>query len=267
MPSENPTHKRKRGFRATLYRARLGALRAVFGQVGGLLGLAEPEPTPEQVASGEKLSRRDRRHRDLVRFIQERGVPAGLKTLDVGCAPGLLSERLFEAGYSDVKGCDWAAEADLTERAREIVEYQKVDLNTDALSAYPDQGFGLVVCSDVLEHLENPTRMFREFERVLAPGGHVFFSVPNAFNLIERWRLLRSGNSGRYRSERRAQPFGHISMLPGEVIESLGDRAGLEVRAQGKGYVWWRGYFLLPGRVTSPLFSYVATYHLQRHGE
>ncbi len=42
--------------------------------------------------------------------------------------------------------------------------------------------FDLVVSAWVLEHLENPQRVFREIHRVLKPGGHVIFLTPNVWN-------------------------------------------------------------------------------------
>jgi 2-polyprenyl-3-methyl-5-hydroxy-6-metoxy-1,4-benzoquinol methylase len=45
---------------------------------------------------------------------------------------------------------------------------------------YPDNRFDVIVLSEVLEHLPySPLKMFREFRRVLKPGGVVQISTPN----------------------------------------------------------------------------------------
>lgn len=43
---------------------------------------------------------------------------------------------------------------------------------------FPDSHFDLITSSDVMEHVENDIRAYREIARVLKPGGHVIFTVP-----------------------------------------------------------------------------------------
>lgn len=44
---------------------------------------------------------------------------------------------------------------------------------------YPDNSFDIIVCSEVLEHIENYGAASKELYRVLKPGGTVLFSMPN----------------------------------------------------------------------------------------
>ncbi len=46
---------------------------------------------------------------------------------------------------------------------------------------FGDDRFGLVLCTQVLEHLEDPAAVAREIRRVLSPGGFAFISVPFAY--------------------------------------------------------------------------------------
>ena len=73
-----------------------------------------------------------------------------------------------------------------------------VDLNVDSLRRhktlsrrmcasleglpFPDNSFDLVTCNMVVEHLPDPSRTFREFGRVLRPGGVLLIHTPNVWN-------------------------------------------------------------------------------------
>jgi SAM-dependent methyltransferase len=54
-----------------------------------------------------------------------------------------------------------------------------VDFVADACALpIADASVGTVLCSEVLEHLPNPTSGFNELVRILRPGGHLVLSVP-----------------------------------------------------------------------------------------
>jgi ubiquinone/menaquinone biosynthesis C-methylase UbiE len=49
---------------------------------------------------------------------------------------------------------------------------------------FRDESFDLVTANMVLEHLEEPSSVFAEVARVLAPGGHFVFVTPNVQNPV-----------------------------------------------------------------------------------
>lgn len=49
---------------------------------------------------------------------------------------------------------------------------------------FPDNTFDLVVMAWVLEHVEEPEKVFTEIHRVVKPGGKIVFLTPNAWNYI-----------------------------------------------------------------------------------
>lgn len=51
-----------------------------------------------------------------------------------------------------------------------------------------DETFDVIVSPEVIEHLENPRAVVREWWRLLRPGGTLIFSTPNN----ESWRSLFS---------------------------------------------------------------------------
>jgi 2-polyprenyl-6-hydroxyphenyl methylase/3-demethylubiquinone-9 3-methyltransferase len=184
------------------------------------------------------------RHDDVRKLLNRHvhGEKTTGRLLDVGCGRGELLHSLAGAGW-ELHGCDWL---DSLPDAGGI-DYRKVDLNRVGLQEYADGGFDAVLCSDVIEHLESPALLLREISRVLAPSGTAIVSFPNSWNVLERVRFLFTANFRRFRSERVSGPWGHISFFSPEVLESLCDRAKLEIvrlcGGEGIGHMSSRGLY------------------------
>ena len=100
--------------------------------------------------------------------------------LDLGCGSGALGKYLTETKSCICDGLTWSeAEA---EHARPHYRSVVVDnLETsDLLSHFPKQQYDYIVCADVLEHLSRPERIVNTCRSLLAPGGKLLISVPNA---------------------------------------------------------------------------------------
>jgi 2-polyprenyl-3-methyl-5-hydroxy-6-metoxy-1,4-benzoquinol methylase len=216
------------------------------------LGFAKKALRPEEQDGKWNLS--TRRHQALLRFLEESGVAKDARILDVGCGPGGLVRRLQSAGYDRVAGCDWHELAP-------NFEFRRVDLNGEGLRVYPDESFDVVIACNVFEHLENPAFMFRELRRTVGPAGHVFVTVPNCWNLYERVQFFLSGNSTRYHRPALAPPWSHISMFTPNIMETITDRASLELVELRGTYAYFWGHFW--GQTTDPLFSYNLLYHFR----
>jgi 2-polyprenyl-3-methyl-5-hydroxy-6-metoxy-1,4-benzoquinol methylase len=61
------------------------------------------------------------------------------------------------------------------------IRWIQTDLN-DPLPV-PSQSFDAIVSTEVIEHLENPRAVFREFHRLLRPAGTLLVSTPNQESL------------------------------------------------------------------------------------
>ncbi|HEX2178621.1 MAG TPA: class I SAM-dependent methyltransferase [Actinomycetota bacterium] len=109
-------------------------------------------------------------YRDITRHF-----PADTRLLDVGCGTGWLADH-----FPDYSGIDAAPEAVEAAAARG----RNVVLGDLAQPLpFPDSTFQSAVIKDVLEHVPDPVATVREVHRVLAPGGLVFASSPDA----QRW--------------------------------------------------------------------------------
>jgi hypothetical protein len=67
-----------------------------------------------------------------------------------------------------------------------VGNYQNEDLEQ---MTFADESFDIFVTSDVMEHIYNPEKAFKEIHRVLKPGGAHIFSVPliNKHKKTQRW--------------------------------------------------------------------------------
>lgn len=103
---------------------------------------------------------------------------ADWKVLDFGCGGGgltcQLATRFREAWGIDIDADKLAfAEAQVEQRGQSNVRLVCYD---GAELPFPDASFDCIFCVDVLEHLPNPERFVRQFERVLRPGGQLLLS-------------------------------------------------------------------------------------------
>lgn len=102
----------------------------------------------------------------------------GRRVLDAGCGTGYGAALMAAGGAARVTGVDRAAAIVEDARAEcppgvELLEGDVRDLPFD------DGTFDLVVCFEVIEHIEHPEEALRELARVVSPNGLVMVSSPN----------------------------------------------------------------------------------------
>jgi SAM-dependent methyltransferase len=127
-----------------------------------------PERNQRRLIDAERVSR----YRWAAQVAKDRLV------LDAGCGTGYGCRLLAMGGARGVIGVDVAGsvlEAALGGMP-ESVRLQPGDLRK---LEFADDEFGLVVCFEVIEHVEEPLTVLDELVRVLAPGGLLLISSPN----------------------------------------------------------------------------------------
>lgn len=93
--------------------------------------------------------------------------------LDLGAGAGIVPHMNFRGIAGRVCGID------LDPRVTQNPYLDEGRQASGESVPYPDDSFDVVVCDNVLEHLEQPAAVFREVHRVLKPGGVFLAKTPN----------------------------------------------------------------------------------------
>ena len=102
------------------------------------------------------------------------------KILDVGCGNGNISLFLGNKGYI-VKGIDVSNKAIEIAKSKNIFPHVDFEcLPAEELSANGDK-YDVVVCSEVLEHLEKPENLLNTLYNLLKEDGKLIVTVPNGW--------------------------------------------------------------------------------------
>lgn len=112
------------------------------------------------------------------------GLPAGGRILDAGA--GELRNRQYcehleyvSQDFCQYKGQSGGAPSEGLQNSR--WDTSRIDIVCDitAIPA-PDASFDVILCSEVLEHVPEPTHALDEFARLLKPGGVLILTAPFA---------------------------------------------------------------------------------------
>ena len=164
-----------------------------------------------------------RHRRRLVLGSLRAHAPAAATILDVGCGVGemveFLAARLPGRAFTGVDLSPVAV--DSCRRRMPMHDWRVVDITAGELPA----GYDAVLCSELLEHLDEPGPALRRVAAAAKPGGIVVVTVP----------------SGRVFPTERA--VGHVLHPSAEVLQEWFAGAGLEVLAARR---WgWPAYLAM----------------------
>jgi 2-polyprenyl-3-methyl-5-hydroxy-6-metoxy-1,4-benzoquinol methylase len=192
------------------------------------------------------------------RLLRESG--AGGRLLEFGAGAGCFALRLASGEkFSDVV-C-----ADILPRPSEFpdsIEWIEFDLNHPL--PLGDGTFDTIVSVEVIEHLENPRAVFREFYRLLKPGGVLVLTTPNQESLRSFAALVLGGHFAAFLG---ASYPAHITALLRKDLERICAETGFGKTSfaySGDGRIpkltRWRWQKFLPflrGRLFSDNFGMV----------
>jgi 2-polyprenyl-3-methyl-5-hydroxy-6-metoxy-1,4-benzoquinol methylase len=115
----------------------------------------------------------------------------GASWLDAGCGSGFFSRQLASRGCA-VTGLD--ASPGMIETSRKLAAaagpfaiLPQFELVTTIEHLPSDSGtFEGILCSSVIEYIDDPAKALREFARLLKPGGVLLMTVPNRASIVRR---------------------------------------------------------------------------------
>jgi len=124
--------------------------------------------------------------------------PGKTKVLDVGCGGGLLAEEFARLGCR-VIGMDPSEPSLSTARRHAEQSNLRISYQSGIGEQIPfaDASFDVVICCDVLEHVNDFQRVVHEIARVLVTGGIWFYDTINAtflswltvIKLAQEWKM------------------------------------------------------------------------------
>lgn len=140
------------------------------------------------------------------RVLDGAALEDGDALLDVGCGNGLIGFGALERGVGEVIFADVSAALledcrELAAKAGVLERCRFVESPAEDLRGVADESVDVVTTRSVLIYVGDKGRAFREFHRVLRPGGRVSIFEPiNRFGLEERrrtWGYALDGEAAR----------------------------------------------------------------------
>jgi 2-polyprenyl-3-methyl-5-hydroxy-6-metoxy-1,4-benzoquinol methylase len=112
------------------------------------------------------------------------------KVIEVGCGLGIYSLKMSQKG-AVVTGIDVGER--LIKISRKKVRNGKFVVGSALDIPFRKDKYDITLCTEVIEHTENPERAISELFRVTKPGGYIILTTPNKVfkPVIDLLRILR----------------------------------------------------------------------------
>jgi SAM-dependent methyltransferase len=163
-------------------------------------------------------------HEFVIAFAR-RSIQPGARVLDIATGEGALAEQLSTAGF-DVSVTSWDG------KFQGQLSAYRIDLDLPfSLADVGGERFDLVICCEIIEHVENPSRFLRDVHGLMKDDGRVIVSTPNVESAEARLQWLVKGRPAMF-SGQEISKNRHISLMWKEGLEHLFRLAGFAILDQ-----------------------------------
>lgn len=178
------------------------------------------------------------------------GVPTAgnARVLDVGCGNGHLVGLLAGRGFEAV-GIDLSAEGiAVARRSHPEIRFEQLPADERVLETLGEPAFDLVVSTEVIEHLYDPSAYFKGCFAALRHGGQLIVSTP-FHNVAKSVLIALSGHFDDHYQPGRVG--GHIKFFTRRSLTELAERHGfVEIGFVGAGRIpgLWKSMVITASR-------------------
>ncbi len=195
----------------------------------------------------------DRKRVDYIANVLKTSLPPNGRILDVGCGNGVISRHLGRLGFN-VLGIDVSEKT--IAQAQSLTKEPNVRFMKKSAEELVASGekYDAVICSEVLEHLNDPGALLRVLYNTLAENGKLIVTVPNGKGPRESFVTkpvlrMRSKNNWAWRTivklkksmgysgttvQSAADNLDHIQFFSKRDLEQLSQKNGFRITDFGK---------------------------------
>jgi 2-polyprenyl-3-methyl-5-hydroxy-6-metoxy-1,4-benzoquinol methylase len=174
-------------------------------------------------------------------------VPRSATILDMGAGEGAMSQRMFDFGYKVV-----ATEIDKENFKAKGPEFIQINFNdTNQMTAFVENRkgfFDVVICMEVIEHVENAWKYIRLLKKVLKNSGKLIVTTPNIASWLSRFFFMFTGTFLSF-NDQTANEYGHVSPISPWELQLIFKREGFQnIKTLDGGFlpsVWITSSFLI----------------------
>jgi len=209
----------------------------------------------------KKLNAQKERHYYLMKIINNVFIKKDINIIDIGCGHAYLAKLLKNKKYENILGVD-KVKRSFIKNKEYLNDYRKLNLNNRNINI--KKKFDLIVCSEVIEHLDDTCFILTKMKSLLKKNGYIILTVPNIENIFSRITFFLTGAFKRYPVEQK-NTFSHVSIINKEILTSYLNRLNLKIIQILGGKIFIKNICIFPQKYFSVLWSWDSIYIIKKN--